>query len=86
MAGWARYSNHADQSVELSCDNSMASQTTDDSWVVADVTEHTGAERSAILVAAAAAIAIGTIDGARYRIHHETHLIINSQKGVNCLF
>lgn len=71
-------SNHADQSVELSCDNSMASQTTDDSWVVADVTEHTGAERSAILMAAAAAIAIGTIDGAR-RLSTENSLKLDSR-------
>lgn len=70
--GLARYSNHADQSVELSCDNSMASHTTDESWVVPDLIEHM--DRPTILMAAAAAIAIGTIDGARYRIHDEQHL------------
>jgi hypothetical protein len=64
-------SNHPDYSVELSCDNSMVSQTTnEESLMVPDFTEYIVPDRSGILMATAAAIAIGTIDGARYRVHN----------------
>ena len=38
--------------------------------MVPDFTEYIVPDRSGILMATAAAIAIGTIDGARYRVHN----------------
>lgn len=75
----AVYSNHPDHSVELSCDNSMVSQTTpEESLMIPDFSEFIVPDRSGILLATAAAIstlsiAIGTIDGARYRVHNNTN-------------
>lgn len=64
-------SNHPDHSVELSCDNSMVSQTTtEENLMVPDFSELSIPDHSGILLASAAAIAIGTIDGARYRVHN----------------
>lgn len=66
MGRLACCSNHPDHSVELSCDNSMTSQATEDGWMIPDLSEFRG-DLSKMLVATAAAIAIGTIDGGRYR-------------------
>ncbi|XP_046440244.1 nuclear receptor coactivator 7-like isoform X9 [Daphnia pulex] len=72
-------SNHPDHSVELSCDNSMVSQTTpEESLMVPDFSEFIVPDRSGILLATAAAIAIGTIDGAR-RLSTENSLKLDSR-------
>ncbi|XP_046644630.1 oxidation resistance protein 1-like isoform X6 [Daphnia pulicaria] len=77
-------SNHPDHSVELSCDNSMVSQTTpEESLMIPDFSEFIVPDRSGILLATAAAIstisiAIGTIDGAR-RLSTENSLKLDSR-------
>jgi hypothetical protein len=56
----------------------MSQTTTEESLMVPDFSDFIVPDRSGILMVTAAAIAIGTIDGARYRIHVATKTFPNN--------